>query len=189
MYSGISKALASAAVNELGEWLDIPTATGNFSTLCSNYGVQNGMETALGVFATFFTRSNVYAGMGSLANACGMSATQIVLHHDLARMMQRMWEAIDVSEEKLALESITAVSPRGNYLEDTLTLKYLRSEEHFYASSFEQCAGTQDVKTMAERAHGRAQQLINSHTPAVPEDRLEEVHRYVRKHLPQGWAL
>jgi trimethylamine--corrinoid protein Co-methyltransferase len=183
IYSGISKSLASAAMNELCAGQDLPVATGNLSTLCSNYGVQNGLESALGAFATFFGRANNYGSFGSLANACGMSAVQIVLHHDLIEMLERFRRGIDTSAEKLAVESILATGPRGDFLMDPLTLKYLRSDEHFFAPCFEQCAGTQDEKTMAERAHARAEELIATHQPAVPEDRLEEVHRYVEREL------
>ena len=66
---------------------------------------------------------------------------------------------------------------------DPLTLKYLRSGEHFLASCFDLCVSARDEKTMAERAHERAEELIASHTPAVPEDRLDEVHRYVENEL------
>ena len=183
IYSGIPKALASTAINELSAWQDIPNRSGNLSTLCSNYGVQNGMESMLGAFATFFSRINDYGGMGSLANACGMSAAQIILHHDLIEMLENFRRGIDISEEKLAVNSIISVGPRGNFLTDPLTLKYLRSDEHFYASSFEQCAGTRDKKTMAEGAQERAEELIASHKPDVPEERLEEVRKYIEGEL------
>jgi len=62
-------------------------------------------------------------------------------------------------------------------------LRHLRSDEHFYAPCFEQCAGTRDEKIMAQRAYERAEELIASHEPAVPGDRLEEVHRYVEREL------
>ncbi len=184
IYSGMSKALASAAINELCAWLDLPTGSGNFTTLCSNYGVQNGMESALGVFATFFSRVNNFGGMGSLANACGMSAVQIVLHHQLVEMLERFRRGIDTAEKMIGLDSIVAIGPRGNFLEDPLTLESLRSDEHFYASCFEQCAGTQDVSTMAERAHELAEELI-ARQPQVPQDRVLEVRRYVAQRLSE----
>ena len=186
LYSGVTKALASAAINELCAWLDIPVSSGNLSTLCSNYGVQNGMESALGAFTTFFGRVNRYGSLGSLANACGLSATQIVLHHDLIEMLECTRKGIDTAEERLGVESIVAAGPGGNFLTDSLTLQYLRSGEHFYAPCFEQCVGTQDKETMAQRAYERAEDLIASHEPAVPGDRLEEVHRYVERELPKS---
>ena len=183
MYSGVSKALASAAMNELCAWMDIPVSTGNFTTLCSNFGIQNGMESTLGVFATFFSRANNYGSFGSMANALGMSPVQIVLHHDLVEMLERFRSGIDVTSEKLAVENIAAAGPKGNYLTDDLTLKYLRSDEHFYATCFEQCAGTRDSKIMAERAREKAEDLMTEHKPAVPENRLDDVRRYVEKEL------
>ena len=183
LYSGVSKALTSAAMAELCGWLDIPVVSGNLSTLCSNYAVQNGMESALGALGTFFSRVNCYGSMGSLANALGMSATQIVLHHDLIEMLGRFRCGIDVADETLAVESIINAGPGGDFMTDPLTLKHLRAGEHFFPASFEVCPGTQDTSTMAARAHERAEDLIASHRPAVPEDRLEEVRKYVEKEL------
>jgi len=186
MYSGVSKALASAAMNELCGWLDIPTRTGNLTTLCSNYGVQNGMESAIGALATFFGRANDYGSFGSLANACGMSAAQIVMHHDLIETLERLRRGLDASDEKLAVASILAAGPRGEFMMDPLTIKYMRSDEHGFPASYEQCHGGQDVKTMAQRAQERAEDLMASHRPAVPQDRLDEVHRYVERELARG---
>jgi len=183
LYSGVVKHMVSAAQNELSEWLDLPTLTGNYTALCSRFDVQDGLESMMGVFATFFSRGNIFTGMGSIANACGMGPVQIVIHHDLTEMLERFRRGIDVTEEKLAVESIVSAGPRGQFLDDALTLKYLRTAEHFYASCYERCAGGQDVKSMAERAHEKAEALIASHKPAVPEERVEEVHRYVEREL------
>ena len=183
LYSGVSKALASTAMAELCAWFDIPVISGNLSTLCSTYGVQNGMESAVGAFGTFFSRVNRYGSMGSLANALGMSATQMVLHHDLVEMLESFRAGITVTDETLAVESIATGAREGNFMTDPLTLKYLRSGEHFFPPSFEVCPGTADVSTMAARAHERAEDLIASHCPAVPEDRLEDVQKYVAKEL------
>ena len=183
MYSGVTKALASAAMNELCAGLDIPVGSGNLSTLCSNYGVQNGLESALGAFVTFFGRVNRYGTLGSLANACGMGPVQVVLHHDLIEMLDRIRKGIDTTGDKLGVESIVSAGPGGNFLMDSLTLRYLRSDEHFSAPCFEQCVGGRDEKTMAQRAHERAEELMASHEPAVPGDRLEKVHRYVEREL------
>ena len=47
-----------------------------------------------------------------------------------------------------------------------------RRGEHFFPASFDIFPGTQESSTMAARAHERAEDLIASHCPAVPEDRL-----------------
>jgi len=168
---------------ELCQSVDIPTASGNLSTLCSNYTVQNGIESTLGAFGTFFGSVNCFGSMGSIANACGMSAAQIVLHHDLIETLAHFRAGIDVTDEKLAVASILDAAQGGEFLTDPLTLKYMRSDEHFFASCFEVCPPLQDQSTMTERAQQHAEALIASHRPAVPEQRVEEVHRYVEREL------
>ena len=183
LYSGVSKALASAAMAELNAWLDIPVHSGNLSTLCANYGVQNGMESAVGALSTFFSRVNCYGSLGSMGNALGMSATQMVLHHDLIEILERFRRGIEVTDETLAVESILNAGPGGDFMTDPLTVKYLRAGEHFFPAGHEIFAGAPESSTMASRAHERTENLIVSHRPDVPEDRLEDVHKYVAKEL------
>ncbi|MAE61669.1 MAG: hypothetical protein CMJ49_09975 [Planctomycetaceae bacterium] len=183
LYSGVSKALASAAMVELGGGFDLPTLSGNLSTLCSNYTVQNGIESAVGAFGTFFGRVSCYGTMGSIANACGMSATQIVLHHDLIETLENFRAGIDVTDEKLAVASILDTGPKGDFLTDPLTLRYMHSDEHFFSPCLEVCAAGQDQSTMTDRATRRAEDLIATHEPTVPQDRVDEVRRYVEREL------
>lgn len=180
LYSGPVKDLSTTAIMELCEDFDLPSADGNYSTLCSNYGFQNGLESMMGAFIPFFARNHLAGGMGSLANACGMSAVQLVLNHDLTEMLERVAGGIDTREEMLSVESIVNVGPGGDFLTEESTLQLLRSEEHFFPPCYERCVGGEDRKTMAERAYERAEEIMASHEPAVPEERLEEVRRYIR---------
>jgi len=179
LYSGPVKDLSTAAIMELCEVFDLSSADGNYSTLCSNYGFQNGLESMMGVLIPFFARNQLAGGMGSLANACGMSAVQIVLHHDLTEMLDRVACGIDTSDERLSVDPIVSVGPGGEFLTEEATLELLRTEEHFFPPSYERCVGGEDRETMAQRAHERAEELIHSHSPAVPQDRLEEVRKYI----------
>ena len=185
MYSGVTKALASAAMNELAAWLGLPVISGNFTTLCSNFGVQNGVESVFGAFATLGSPVNLFGHMGSMANAVGMSPAQIVIHHDLVETFEQFRRGIDTAPDRLAVESIVAVGAHGSFLEEQLTLDNLRSGEHDFAPTFEVCEGTRDRTTMAEHAHERAEQLMAPHQPAVPADRLEQVRRYVERELAE----
>jgi trimethylamine--corrinoid protein Co-methyltransferase len=181
LYAGPVKDLLHGAAIDMAAYHKLPCTAGLFSTFVSRYDVQNGYDTALGIVLNFFAKNHIYGGMGSIANATGVGAEQIILHHDLIDALERMAEGIDVTDEKLAVESIIAAGPGGNFLMDDLTLKYLRLEEHYERGSFVRCAPAQDRQGMVEWAHDMVQNIIRSHQPAVPEDRLEEVRRYVRK--------
>ena len=117
--------------------------------------------------------------MGSNANATGMSAEQIVLHHELVERIHRYMAGIEVTDEKLGVASIAAQGPGGNFLMDDLTLKYMRSGEHYEGDLIPVIAPGEDDKSAQERAHERAEEIIASHKPAVPEDRVKELRRYV----------
>jgi trimethylamine--corrinoid protein Co-methyltransferase len=181
LYAGPVKDLLHGAAIDMAAYHGLPCTAGLFSTFVSRYDMQNGYDTALGIILNFFTKNHIFGGMGSIANATGVSAEQIILHHNLIDALERMAEGIDVTDEKLAVESIVEAGPGGNFLMDDLTLKYLRSGEHYDGGLFVRCAPAQDAQGMVEWAHDMAQDIVRSHKPAVPEDRLEEVRRYVKK--------
>ena len=64
-------------------------------------------------------------GLGSLHNANGMSAEQIVMQCGLVDMAEFVGRGIDTSDYKLALDSIASVGPGGNFLTDALTIDLL----------------------------------------------------------------
>jgi trimethylamine---corrinoid protein Co-methyltransferase len=180
LYGGPVKELLHFASLEIIEHLGLPASMGVFSTICSNYGLQNGVESAVSSLSWFF-RNHLLHGMGSLGNACGIGTEQILFHHDLMDMMEWMGRGIDCSEEKLALKSIQEVGPQGNFLTDESTVRWLRSGEHFQTPDFVYCQSGMDEGTLLENLHERAEQMIREHRPAVPEDRLERVRRYLHQ--------
>lgn len=90
-----------------------------------------------------------------------------------------MHGGVDVTDEKLAVESIINAGPGGQFMTDPLTIKYLRGGEHYPEDSFVVCDPGEDKDSILHRLHERAEEIVASHQPAVPEDRLEEVRRYV----------
>ena len=94
--------------------------------------VQNGAESMMYLLAAL-SGQNVVGGLGSLHNANGMSAEQIVMQCGLADMAEYLSRGIDMSDHKLALDSVAAIGPGGNFLTDSLTMELLRSDEFFHS--------------------------------------------------------
>ncbi len=181
VYCGLPKDIMHIAVSEMVEYHNLPFSAGLFSTAVAKFDFQAGQENTFGLAYSFFARNNLLAGMGSLANAVGISAEKIIVDHDLIEMLERVERGIDLSDAKLAVESIMKVGPAGDYLTDDLTLKYLRSDEHFSGNLYVRPTSNKETQTMLKRAHERVEELIQHHKPKVPEDRLEEVERYISK--------
>jgi trimethylamine--corrinoid protein Co-methyltransferase len=181
-YCGPTKDILHLAYIEMAEeYHGIPWFGGTFATHVSKYDYQNGLETVMGAAYSVLSSATVIHGMGSNANASGMSAEQILLHHELVERIGRYMRGVDVTEEKLAVESIAAQGPGGNFLTDDLTLKYMRSGEHYEGRLLLPFAPGKDTQLALDRAHARVEEIIASHKPAVPEDRVAELNRYVEE--------
>ena len=180
LYGGPVKDILHLAALEMAEEFELSTSVGIFSTLCSHYDLQNGAESAICAAFHFFERNHLLCGLGSLSNACGVSAEQILFHYDLIEMMEWYAKGIDCREEKLALESIIKAGPGGNFLMDDSTLKLLRSSEHFLPSNFVIDAyGKKGKKKLIENLHENVEELIKSHKPDVPQERLDDALNFL----------
>jgi trimethylamine:corrinoid methyltransferase-like protein len=110
-----------------------------------------------------------------------MSAEMVVIHSDLLRLIERIRLGVEVSDKMLAADSIIQAGPGGHFLEDPLTLEMLRSGEFFTAGCFDRTGERSPNRfedSLLARAHRRVEELLAAHTPAVPENVAEEVHRW-----------
>lgn len=185
--SSIPGKIMAIAYNEMAEFHDMPTLAGISSSDVPHYDFQNGVETALGSFLNFFgNRRNILYGLGSFANASGMSAEQIVLHHDLVEAFRRISAGIDLGCQQEAVASIVKRGPGGNFLTDDLTIKLLHSNEHFYGRSFVRANPGPVKETMLKRAHNRVEELLAGYQPSVDAAKVKEVRAYVEEKIKKG---
>ncbi|MCL4415987.1 MAG: trimethylamine methyltransferase family protein [Actinobacteria bacterium] len=181
IYGGPVKDMLHTACLEMVEYLNLPSNFGVFSSLCPNYGVQNGLESAFSSVFTYFSRNHIMGGMGSFGNACGVSAEQILIHHDMVETLKRYDEGIKVDSETLGIESIKKAGIRGNFLTDDLTMKYLKTKEHHLSKFYEIYHPGWDGEKMIEKVHRRVEEIIDSHKPKINQDRVDMINNYVNK--------
>jgi len=93
--------------------------------------------------------------------------------------MGRYDEGIKVDREMLGIESIKNVGIRGSYLADDLTMKYLKTKEHYLSEFCEVYHPGWDGEKMIEKVHKRAEEIIAGHRPGVNQDRIDAVNNYV----------
>lgn len=179
LYGGPTKDIIHCGAHEMLEYLNIPALYGVSSSLSSSMGIQSGIEFAFSQMFNYFHKSNLVQGIGSFGNACGTGSEAILIQHDIIETIKRYEKGIDVSEEMLSIDSIEKVGPGGNYLEDDLTFKYMKSEEHYLSELDEVYFPGGGSKPMLEKAHERVEEIISSHKPVVNMDRIEKVNTYV----------
>ena len=139
--------------------------------------LQSGAEKML----TWVTRllKGVVLGLvfGSLCNGMAVSLEQMLIDADLLKMAQRVVQGFRVDHDTLALEAIERVGPGGNFLMDEHTLRWMRSGEHYYSDLVNRDGDRGG--DMVERAHEKVLRILQEHRTEVPDERVEEIQRYV----------
>ena len=138
------------------------------------------------MLASHAAGQNLICGLGSLYNANGMSAEQIVMQAGLVDMAEYLTRGVDCSDHKLAFESIKNVSPGGNYLMDELTLELMKSDEMFHSDFTDLSGGYIDnAPGIHEIAHKKANDLVNNYKPTVPEKVRQAIKNFFKDKYSQ----
>lgn len=175
------KMLWKIASAQMAGFYQLPIAGEVTGSMVGRYDTQNGIEQSLHVLPPVLCGGGMFNGLGSCYNACGMSAEMIVIHSELVRLVERLGAGVEISDKTLDIASIIRNGPGGHFLEDTLTIENLRSEEFFTTGCFDRLGertGNSFEDSLLFRAHQQVEELLISHTPAVSDRVIEDIHRW-----------
>ncbi|GAF92443.1 unnamed protein product, partial [marine sediment metagenome] len=88
-------------------------------------------ETLFESFTTFCacsSHTDIVAGLGSIDNAKGVCFKQLLIDSYTWECCREYLKPIDITDEKLGLDALRELGPRGTFLTHPHTLKYLRNE-------------------------------------------------------------
>jgi trimethylamine--corrinoid protein Co-methyltransferase len=128
---GPETALLRIAGADLAGFYHIPSHTIGPDSDSHCLDEQNAWEKFLTLHSAFTSGVNLVVNAGMFATGLTVSFEQLVIDNEMAAIVYRFIEGIDVSPETIALEVIKRVGPKGNFLEEPHTLKYLRRSEHW----------------------------------------------------------
>jgi len=136
--------------------------------------VQAGHEkTITGLLPALAGANSIY-GMGMLDMGMTFSFQQLMVDHEIARMILRAVSGIQVSSEHLALEVISNVGIGGHFMGEDHTLKFYK----------------QEVIEPNLFARDNYDGWLNRGKPEIKKIATEEVNKILRKHevdpLPDG---
>ena len=181
LYYRAEKMLFKTIGTQMGRYYGLPVAGEAGGSLTHRADVQNGAESMAYLLASVAGGQNVMGGLGSLYNANGMSAEQIIMQCGLADMAEYVSRGVEMSDARLGLESIRNTGPGGNFLTDELTIEQLRGDEFFTSPDMDLSGGYEaDAPGMYEMAHEKAIALVGSYTPTVPEKVRDAIRGYFR---------
>ena len=169
LYYKPEKMLFKIAATQMGKFYNLPIFGEAGGTMTWRADVQNGAESFAYLLASHTGGQNIIGGLGSMHNANGMSAEQIIMQCGLVDMAEYLARGIDMSKEKMAFNSISKVGPGGHFLDDDLTMELLRSDEFFHSEHLD-LSGGYDLSSPGtyEMAHTKAEELVMQYKTAMP---------------------
>jgi trimethylamine--corrinoid protein Co-methyltransferase len=156
--------LFGAATNALADFYNIPLSMGSFATGAKMPDWQAGIENSLSTFMASVAMSDMLLGVGLLHGSRIWSYTQMLLDCEIFSIIHKLMQGISVNEETLALDTIRAVGPEGNFLTQKHTKKHMRDiylPQYMDRRSYDNWEEKRD--NAIDWATAKAQQLLRTH--------------------------
>jgi trimethylamine--corrinoid protein Co-methyltransferase len=132
-FGGLETGLAAAVCAEVAHHLGLPCLAPAMATDAKYPGVQAAYEKALkGLTVASALPDLMTGGIGVLQGAGLMSLPQIVIDDEIAQMILRILEGVEVTEETIMTEAMERVGHTGNFLVEKETRRRLRAGELFF---------------------------------------------------------
>jgi trimethylamine---corrinoid protein Co-methyltransferase len=165
--------LFGGATNALADYYNIPLSMGSFATGAKEPNWQAGVDNSLSTFMACASMADMLLGVGLLHGSRIWSYEQMLLDCEIFSIVHKMMGGIPIDEETLALDTIRAVGPGGNFLAQKHTLRHMRDlflpqfmDRRPYNEWEEKGDGSR------EWARAKAQHILANHTPEPLNERL-----------------
>ena len=120
--------LTYCGMSQMSKRYNLPSSTGDFT----GFRVAGDRrDTLFGAFSRCFAASShtdIVTGLGAIDDAKGICFKQLLIDAYTWECCRKYFETIDITEEKLALDLMKEVGPRGNFLTHRHTFKNYKKE-------------------------------------------------------------
>jgi trimethylamine--corrinoid protein Co-methyltransferase len=173
--------LFGAATNVLSDFYNIPLSMGSFATGAKEPNWQAGVDNSLSTLMACIVMSDMLLGVGFLHGSRIWSYAQMLLDCEIYNIIHKTLQGIVVDDETLALETIRAVGPGGNFLSQKHTRQHMREifqPQFMDRRPYNEWQEKRDGPP--EWALAKARQILETHQPDALEAGLSaELQRII----------
>lgn len=185
----VESGMINAATAQLARFYGIPYYSTAGISDAKTLDTQCGYETAItNLLVAMAGGEFIHDAAGLMEFALTVSKEKLVLDNDLLGMVLRAVRGVEVNEETLAVDTIKAAGPGGNFVTGRHTRKYMRQEHHVPTISDREQRRTWEAagsQSAADRAHAVVQEILSEppklHLPQATAARLLEAYPDVAK--------
>jgi trimethylamine--corrinoid protein Co-methyltransferase len=198
VFGRIESSIHQVVFNQTWRRYKIPI--GNHSTGVSNskkIDYQCGYEKATSCVLSMLSGANEIGFHGGVYGELSFHPVQLLLDDDVAGMIGRLLEGVEVNKETLAFDVINAVGPiPGTFLSEEHTRKWWRKAQFLPKSSdnltYQEWMEA-DKKDCVDYALERMEKILKTHAPvplaAGEEEAIERILREARDHYRKSGLI
>lgn len=192
-FGAIGCSLHHVVFNQIWRKYGIPTLNSGSLSSSKSIDFQDGYETGINILTAALSGANVIWLHGAIHGELTAHPVQAVLDDDIAGMIGRFLEGVNVDEETLAINLIEEVGPiPGFYLDKKHTRKWWKKEQ-FIPKTADRLTYSEwtkaGKKSCLDYANKRIKEILSTHssTPLTAsqneaiEEILEEARQYYIK--------
>ena len=110
----------------MARYCKLPNSVGGFGSGAKTPGVQASLENTTMAMDCAMIGGEVVNGLGVPDGSTLLSYEQLLLDHEIARMVVTIFRGLEVSKDTIALDLIKKVGIGGSYLSQMHTLKHMK---------------------------------------------------------------
>jgi trimethylamine--corrinoid protein Co-methyltransferase len=117
------------AGNQMARYYNMPSHTTAPNSDSNAHDEQNSWEKTISNMCAICGGNDLVMNSGMFATGLTISLEQLILDDEINGIIRRLHRGIEVNEDTIALDVIKSVGPKGSFLTEDHTLKYLLCNE------------------------------------------------------------
>jgi trimethylamine--corrinoid protein Co-methyltransferase len=176
------KYLCNAAAVQLAHDWDVPSLGGAFSVDCDEPASwQLGRDSVYTSLLTPLAGADMVSGLGLLRAATLLLPEQIIFDDEIYHTHRNLAQGIDTTADKLALDVIEEVGPRGHFLFEEHTRRMVEKIWLPKLTHPDPKKGHRPAPDIRKRARGTFKRILVQHQPEpLPEDLQVELQKIMK---------